>query len=143
MDEAELRTKMSESVRDNSQRVMDMYNAPFARHMGFEIDYVSEEEVRCSMKMQDWMMNSMQRVHGGAIYFLMDHTFAVLDNLMHDGTGQSMEVKYFRPATSDMHAVAKKINVSRSLGVYEVKVYSADDKLLASATATGFTIRKD
>ena len=142
MDRAELLPKMSEDTRQYAERVLDVFSAPFAQHMGLRIENVSKEEVVCSMAVKPFMMNSMGRVHGGAIYALLDHTFAIISNMLHDGTGQSTEVKFYRPATTDLRCVARPINISRSLAIYDVRVYSSEGKLIASSTCTGFIIQK-
>ena len=142
MDREELLPLMSEDTKQYADRVLDVFSAPYAQHMGLKIEKISMDEVVCSMGIQPFMINSMGRVHGGAIYALIDHTFAIISNMLHDGTGQSTEVKFYRPASTDLKCVAKPINVSRSLGIYDVRVYSDEGKLIASSTCTGFIIRK-
>jgi len=142
MDREELLPLMSEDTKQYVDRVLDVFSAPYAQHMGLKIEKISMDEVVCSMGIQPFMINSMGRVHGGAIYALIDHTFAIISNMLHDGTGQSTEVKFYRPASTDLKCVAKPINVSRSLGIYDVRVYSEEGKLIASSTCTGFIIRK-
>ena len=142
MDREELLPLMSEDTKQYADRVIDVFNAPFAREMGIEIESIEKDQVVCRMSLKPFMINSMGRVHGGAIYSIMDHTFAIVSNMLHDGTGQSTEVKFYRPANGDLRCVAKAINVSRSLGIYDVRVYSLEGKLIASSTCTGFIIRK-
>ena len=142
MEKEDLLARMSEDTKQYADRIMDLYKAPFARHMGIEIESVSMDETVCTMDIQDFMINSMGRVHGGVIYALMDHTFAIISNMTQDGTGQSMEVKYYRPANSKLRCVAKPLNISRSLAVYEVKAYSEEGKLIASANCTAFILKK-
>ena len=142
MDREELLPLMSEDSKQYADRVLDVFDAPFAQHMGIKIESISLDEVVCSMETQPFMINSMGRVHGGALYSLIDHTFAIISNMTHDGTGQSTEVKYYRPASGKMRCVAKPINVSRSLGIYDVRVYSEEGKLLASASCTVFIIHQ-
>jgi len=141
MEKAELLPLMSEDTKQYADRVLKVFSAPFAQHMGLKIESISMDEVVCSLEIQPFMINSMGRVHGGAIYALLDHTFAIISNMVHDGTGQSTEVKFYRPATTNLRCVAKPINLSRSLGIYDIRVYSDEGKLIASSTCTGFVIR--
>lgn len=141
MEKDELLPLMSEDTIQYAERVLYVFNAPFADKMGLKIENIEKDEVVCSMFVEPFMKNSMGRAHGAAIYALMDHTFAILSNMTHDGTGQSMEVKYYRPASGKLRCVAKPMNISRSLGVYDVKVFSEEDKLVASASCTAFIIR--
>jgi len=138
----ELLPLMSEDTKQYADRVLEVYSAPFAEHMGLKIESISSEEVVCTMDVQPFMINSMGRMHGGAIYTLIDHTFAIISNMYHDGTGQSTEVKFYRPANSKLRCVARPINLSRSLGIYDIRVYSEEGKLVASSTCTGFVLRK-
>lgn len=142
MEMEELLTKMSDDTKQYAERVMELYEAPFARHMGVEIDSVSKDEVVCTLALKPFMINSMGRVHGAVIYSLLDHTFAIVSNLTYDGTGQSTEVKFYRPASGDLRCVARPINISRSLGIYDVRVYSTENKLIASSICTGFILNK-
>lgn len=142
MDREELLPLMSEDTKQYADRVIDVFNAPFAREMGIEIESIEREQVVCRMSLKPFMINSMGRVHGAAIYALMDHTFAIAANMTCDGTGQSMEVKYYRPATGNMRCVARPINISRSLQIFDVRAYSEEGKLLASSTCTAFIIKK-
>ncbi len=142
MDIEELRSKMSADVQEYADRVMAMYEAPFARDMGIEIESIEKDRVVCSMVLTPTMMNSMGRGHGAAIYALIDHAFAIATNMVADGTGQSTEVKFYRPASGRLTAEAVPINRSRSLEVYAVKVLSEEGKLIASATCTSFMLRK-
>ena len=94
MDMEQLRSRMSEDVAIYADRVMSMYEAPFARAMGIEIESIEKDRVVCSMVLAPSMMNSMGRGHGAAVYALIDHCFAIATNMLADGTGQSTEVKF-------------------------------------------------
>jgi acyl-CoA thioesterase len=143
MDKSELLQRMSDDTKQYADRVLEVFNAPFAREMGLEIESVSMDEVVCTMRIKPFMINSVGRVHGGAIYTLVDHTFAIISNMVNDGTGQNVDIKYYRPAMGDLRCVAKPINLSRSLTVYDVRVYSEEGKLIASSTCTGFVIKRN
>ncbi len=142
MDREELLPLMSEDTKQYADRVIDVFNAPFAREMGIEIESIEKEQVDCRMSLKPFMINSMGRGHGAAIYPLMDPTFAIAANMPCDGAGQSMEVKYYRPATGNMRCIARPINISRSLKIFDVRTYSEEGKLLASSTCTAFIIKK-
>ena len=141
MDREELLSKMSDDVKEYVDNVMDMYNAPFAREMGIEIVSVSNDEVVCEMELRPEQMNSMGRGHGGAIFALVDHTFAIHCNIMHPCTGQNTTINFYRPAQGRLRAVSHPINRSRSLEVYEVRVLSEEGKLVASAVNTAFVLK--
>ena len=141
MDREEILARMSEDARQYIDSVVDMYNAPFARLMGIEIVSVSEDEVVCEMELRPELMNSMGRGHGGALYALADHTFAIHCNLTHPCTGQSTSISFYRPAQGRLRAVSRPVNRSRSLEVYEVRILSEEGKLIASAVNTAFVLK--
>ncbi len=143
MDREDVAAKLSEAASPYLDRVMDMLGAPFAREMGIGIESVDLDRVECSMTLLPEHMNSMGRGHGAAIYALLDHTFAIAANLIHDCTGQSSEVKFYRPASGRLRAVCVPVNRSRSLEAYDVRVLSEEGKLIASAICTAFVIRRD
>ena len=141
MNADELRSKMDEELHQYVDNVMDMYNAPFARMMGIEIVSLSKDEAVCEMDLRPDLMNSMGRGHGGAVFALVDHTFAILCNLVHPCTGQSTSINFYRPAQGRLRAVARPVNRSRSLEVYDVRAYSEEGKLIASAVCTSFVMK--
>ncbi len=141
MNDEELRARMSEDIREYADNVMNVYNAPFARMMGVEVVSISVDECVCEMEIRPDHMNSMGRGHGAAIYALVDHTFAILCNLKHLCTGQSTTINYYRPAQGRLRAVCKPINKSRSLEIYEVRVFSEEGKLVVSAVNTAFVLK--
>lgn len=141
MDKDELVSKMSEDTVQYADAVMDMYNAPFARMMGIEIVSIAKDEVVCEMELRPDLMNSMGRGHGGSVYGLVDHTFAIMCNMVHPCTGQNTNITFYRPALGKLRAVARPINRSKSLEVYEVRVFSEEGKLIASAMNTAFVLK--
>ncbi len=143
MNREELAARMSEDTKVYADRVMDMYNAPFAREMGIEVLSVEADRVECTLELKPEHMNSMGRGHGAAIYALIDHTFAIATNMVHDATGQSNSVSFYRPASGTLRAVCVPVNRSRSLEVYDVRVYSEEGKLIASSTCTAFVLRRE
>ena len=141
MNADELRSRMDDDIVQYSDNVLDMYNAPFARMMGIEIVSLSEDEAVCEMELRPDQMNSMGRGHGGSIFALVDHTFAIACNMVHPCTGQNSHVSYYRPASGKLRAVCVPINRSRSLEVYDVRAYSEEGKLVASAVCTSFVLK--
>lgn len=139
----ELRSMMSPDVREYAERIMEMYEAPFARFVGLEISEITRDRVVCYLDLRPELMNSMGRGHGGAVYTLIDHTFAIAANLVHDSTGQNTNVSFYRPAQGRLTAVAVPINLSRSLEVYDVRVTNDEGKLIASSVCTAFVLRRD
>ena len=89
MDRDEILARMSEDTKQYIDSVIDMYNAPFTRFIGLEIESIEKDRVECSLELRPELMNSMGRGHGGAVYGLIDHTFAIACNMVHPCTGQN------------------------------------------------------
>ena len=139
----ELRSRMSPDTVEYAERIMEMYEAPFARSVGLEIASISRDRVECYLDLRPELMNSMGRGHGAAVYALLDHTFAIASNLVHDCTGQNTDVSFYRPAQGRLTAVAVPVNRSRSLEVYDVRITNEEEKLVASGVCTAFVLRRD
>lgn len=140
MNRQEVLERMSEDTRPHIDAVMDMYEAPYARFIGIEIGSIESDRVECTLDMRPELLNSMGRGHGGAVYALIDHTFAIACNIVHPCTGQSTTISFYRPASGRLRAVCVPVNRSRSLEIYDVKAYSEEGKLVASATCTAFVM---
>ena len=143
MDRDELCEKLSDDAKPHIDKVWEMYNAPFARHMGIEVEYLGFDKVICTMELKEEHMNSMSRGHGGAVFTLMDHTFAFATNIEYDCTGIETSISYHRPATGRLRATATPINRSRSLRHFEVMVEDEAGKLVASGKCVSFVLKRD
>lgn len=130
------------SLEGVEERLEELYSAPFARHMGIEPVYISADEVRMRMDLRPEHRNSLGVCHGSVIYALADHTLAFASNIFRDAIGQSANIIYHRPAVGDsLESVSRRINESRSFGVYDIRVYS-QGKLAASGTFTAYAINR-
>lgn len=143
MDREELLARMSDDTKQYIDSAWDMYNAPFARFMGVEVVSIGSDRTVCEMEVRPELMNSMGRGHGAAIYALIDHTFAIMCNLVHPCTGQSTTISFYRPASGRLRAECVPVNKSRSLEVYDVRVYSEEGKLIASSINTAFVLKRE
>ena len=94
-------------------------------------------------------INVMGGVHGGFAATILDSaTGCAVHSMLEAGVGYGttdLSVKMFRPVPRGETLVVegKIINLSRSLGVSEGTLKTADGKLLAHATATCFILRRD
>ncbi len=142
MDRDEVLSRMSDDVKDRIDGVMMVYEAPFARYIGVEIDSLAADRAVCHLDLRPELLNGMGRGHGGAVYALMDDTFALICNMNRPCTGQFTNISYHRPAFGRITAVAVPINRSRSLEYYDVKAYNEEGKLVASATCCAFVLKE-
>lgn len=138
MDDDDILRLMDDDVRGSIGSVRKVYNAPFTRANGIEIVHIGNDEVRITMDLTERHMNGNGVAHGASIYAIIDDAFAFASNLSGPAVGSNVSVSYHRPAAGGtLEAVARKINESRSLSVFEVRV-SCSGKLIATAICTGF-----
>jgi uncharacterized protein (TIGR00369 family) len=142
MDMKTLKEIVSPELHEYLPRILDMCEAPYAVANGIELVSLTPECTRMRKSIHQDDMNSMGRVHGAALFGLIDHTFAVAANVKTDGTGQCCNIIYHRPCTdNEVESEARLINESKSLQIFDVRVYSGS-KLRVSATCTGFKINR-
>ena len=142
MDRNEAEQYVSEDCRECLDNITDMLNAPYFRDNGMEPVSISREEVVVRKRIVPSDLNSNGFWHGGTIYGVMDHTFAILVNIDGHAVGQSSSINYYRPGRGDtVTAKARFINVSRSLYHVYTEVFDGE-KLIASGTCVAFRVQE-
>ncbi len=122
--------------------IVEMLNAPYFAENGMEAVRISKEYVEIRKGIRPCDINSNGFWHGGVIYGVMDHAFAILSNIEGHAVGQNSNLNYYRPGRGEtVTAKARFINVSRSL--YHVYVEAFDgDKMVASGIFTSFRLQE-
>ena len=100
----------------------------FAKTSGAVIERIGDDEVVCTLTIEDRHLNAAGIVQGGAIFTLADFAFAVasnLDDLINDtqaiNVGQSTNIHFFKPAKGQkLIAKAIPLQKGRKLSVYRV-----------------------
>ena len=133
---------VSEDCQQYLDNIVEMLNAPYFAENDMEAVSISKEYVEVRKKINPRDINSNGFWHGGAIYGVMDHTFAIISNIEGHAVGQNSNVNYYRPGRGDtITTKAKFINVSRSL--YHVYVEAFDgEKMVASGIFTSFRLQE-
>lgn len=138
MDDTEFLSLMDPEIRGSLEAVKGVYNANYTRANGIEIQHISRDEVKLRMPIRDDHLNGNNVAHGGAIYAIIDDTFAFACNLFEPAVGQNTVVSFHRPAVGGiLESVSKRISDTRSLSVFEIKVYCSG-KHIATAMCTAF-----
>ena len=142
MDKSTASAYISEDCMQHIDNIVGMLNAPYFVENGMEPVSISMESVEVKKAVTPKDRNSNGFWHGGAIYGVMDHAFAILSNIEGHAVGQNSNLNYYRPGRGDViTAKAKFINVSRSL--YHVYVEAFDgEKLVASGIFTSFRLQE-
>ncbi|MEO1056041.1 MAG: PaaI family thioesterase [Actinomycetota bacterium] len=115
---------------------------PFAHTCGMRITEIDEEAqtMRVDMPLADHLTRagSLGQLHGGAIASLIDTAGTFLLVMVTDNPPSTIDMRtdYLRPATGDVHAVATVRRAGRTIGVVDVDVIDADDRLVAVGRCT-------
>ena len=114
---------------------------PFSQWLGVELVHMDLAECKLQMIVREEMCNGFGVAHGGISFSLADSAFAFASN-SHGRKAVSVEtsISHTRPIFSGdrLFAEAKEMNLSSSLGIYEVRVSNQNDKTVALFKGTVF-----
>lgn len=107
---------------------------------GIIIDEVNEGYAKCHFDILPHHLNADGVVMGGAIYTLADFTFAVAANAGNPVTvSQSCNITYHAPARGKyLYAEAESIKSGKTTCFFITKIYTDENKHVATLTSTGF-----
>ncbi len=112
----------------------------FSRLLGIRILHAENGVAELRMSMQEQMLNLHRRMHGGALFSLIDTALGQASHSLFGGEAGSMtlecKINYIRAVEEgEVVCIAKVINAGRKVHVIEARA-SQGDKLVASAQAT-------
>jgi len=115
----------------------------FAAHTGIKLEEVSPGYARVSMAVEDYHLNGMNMVHGGAIFTLADFAFAAAANAAGQATVSiSASISFMKSSRGKiLTAEAREVSASRRVVYYQMDVFDEEKVLLARMNGVGF--RKD
>ncbi|MBQ9832532.1 MAG: PaaI family thioesterase [Clostridia bacterium] len=108
---------------------------------GIVIEDVAFEYAKCSLVLEKKHKNANDTVMGGAIYTLVDVTFAIAANSLQMPTvtlGANIEYLSAAPCTGKLTAEARCIKSGKNICRFEINVYHNESKLIASARMNGY-----
>ena len=108
-----------------------------ARLLGFDISY-GDDACTVRFEARDFMFNPQGTLHGGIIALAMDVS---MGHFLQDsqGIGSTLEMKtqYLRALQAGpVRVVGRSLRAGRSINFLESRLYDAEDRLAAMATAT-------
>ena len=103
MDREDILAVSSDETKPYIDRIVEVYNAPFARELGIEPDLLEKDHVRLHLDVVPEHINSRGFVHGAVIYGLMDHSLAFAANMEEEAVGQCSNIIYHRPVKEGIH----------------------------------------
>lgn len=120
-------------------------NDSFCRHCSIHLTHVAPGEATAELEITSDSMNSRNVVQGGAIMTLADFAFAGAANAHgHTTVSTGVTTHFLRPGTGrKLFARAKALHHGRTTCLYQVDVTDEQNKLVASANVSGFTISPD
>ena len=122
------------------ERIASFDSSEFAQLLGMKVLELREGYARV-------MMSSLQKknpngvVHGGAIFSLADHAFAIAANAARtDRVAGSIHIQFIAPAHGDLTALSEIVGERGRYSTYRTMVYEKDR---AVAQCDGVAIRTD
>lgn len=115
----------------------------YAQLSGIEIVETSKGYCKARMQVEDKHLNSVDVVHGGALFTLADLAFAVASN-SHGQVALAINahITYLQAVqTGVLYAVATEVDKPRKLGAYEVTISDEGGRIIA--TFSGMVYRKN
>ena len=106
----------------------------FAAHNGITVEDADYDYGKVSLAFEDHAKNSLDMLHGGALFTLADMAFGLASNFgQEDGTMISAK-------TGPIVAEARLANGGRHLATYEVKIYDGQGTYIACAMISGYRL---
>lgn len=130
---------MNNTAQNIVKQMMDADQ--FSQWLGIEVLEVREGYCKLKMTTRVNMCNGFQIVHGGITYSLADSALAFASN-SHGRHAVSIDtsishIKHLQPGELVI-AIAAEKNVSRSIGIYEVRIEKENGELVALFKGTVF-----
>ena len=106
--------------------------------------YADYDYGKVSLAFEDHAKNSLDMLHGGALFTLADMAFGLASNFgQEDGTmiSTNATISYMKSAkTGPIVAEARLANGGRHLATYEVKIYDGQGTYIACAMISGYRL---
>ena len=121
------------------------YKDNYAVLSDIEIDEVSEEHVRCSMKISDKHRNAYGGIMGGSIYTLADFAFAVASNFSKENLTVSLvgQASFLNMSKgSVLYADTRLIKDGRTNCFYEIMITDNTGRDIAVVSFTGAHVER-
>jgi acyl-CoA thioesterase len=118
-------------------------NDKFAKLLGIDLLEVSKGHAKAKMRISEAYLNSVNTVHGGAIFTLADYTFAIAANT-HGNITVALNVNIsFLKAVSEgiLFAEANEVSINPKISTYDIHVSNEQKELIA--TFQGMAYRKE
>lgn len=138
----------TETMLDRAMTSGELPDPPIARLLGIRVISLAPGESRLELEAGPQHSNPMGTLHGGVLCDLADLAMgaAYAGTLDRGETFTTLELKinFLRPVWSEkLFALGKVVNRGRTVGMVECDVTDSQDRLVAKATSTCLTLRKE
>ena len=117
----------------------------FNQHVGIVITSLEEGKATTEVEVKECHINPIGSVHGGMLYSLADTTGGVAASSYGSFvTTVSGEISYLNPAIGVKKLIGKsrELKVGKTIMVYDVDIFDENEKLLATARMTYYSMHK-
>lgn len=117
----------------------------FAAHNHIIIEDADYDYGKVSLNLEDHVKNSLDMLHGGAMFTLADMAFGLAANFDKEEEGlmisTNASISYMKSAkTGPIVAEARLANGGRHLATYEIKIYDGQGTYIACAMISGYRL---
>lgn len=112
----------------------------YAKHSGIDILTFHPGYAKVQMPIQDFHLNGLKTVHGGAIFTLADYAFGIASNA-HGQTAVSLNasISYIKAVSSGtLLAEAKEISLGAKISNYIINITNEQNELIAIFQGTAY-----
>lgn len=128
------------------EKVLEGFNNDngFIKNNGFKILELNDEIAKLEYIVKDEGLNSIGIVHGGVLFGLCDTTAGCLACMSgYFPLTVNSNISYLNPISKGkLTAIAKKVKIGKTLGVYRVEAYDEKNKIICTSDVTMF-FKKD
>lgn len=127
------------------KKVVDymLENDAFSQWLGLELKELKKGYVKLSAVIKPQMMNGIGSVHGGITFAMADSAFAFACNMDNrKSVALDLSISFTHPGkVGDIFTiVCEEINSTRKTGLYEVKIWNQNEKMMALFKATAYRL---
>ncbi|RJX33813.1 MAG: PaaI family thioesterase [Desulfarculus sp.] len=131
---------MDEAVQKLWQRTQ---NEEFRRLLNMEVLEIEPGRALVAMDYRPELNNIFGRLHGGAVFSLLDEAFQLACNAHGSiAVAQQLSIYYLAPAEPGVRVLAEvtEMHATRKIALYRAEVRQADGRRLATATAQAYRL---
>lgn len=116
---------------------------PYPKLLDIEVLEIEPGRARTAMTFRPDMQNIFGKLHGGAIFSLLDEAFQLACNA-HGQVAVALSLNIYYLATPDqgarLFAEAREVNATRKTALYDAEVWQEDGKKIATGQAQAYRV---